>query len=216
VASVLLTGFDPFGGERSNPSGELATALNGQVIEGRRVEGAVLPCIFGEAVLELERRMVDVEPELVVCLGLAAGSCGIAIERVAINIEDTANPDNAGRTPVDRPIVEAGPVGYWSGLPIKTIVAELRRAGIPASVSDSAGTFVCNHVFYALMHRLSRTRGVRGGFVHIPLSSEQAVRRKRLEPSLPLSDLKRGVELIIVTALTHAESERIERGAAPT
>ena len=210
---VLLTGFPPFGGEVANPSEQIARALDGRVIEGRTVCSAVLPCVFGKAVDALRRELRRVDPCLVICTGQAGGRAGLAIERVAINVEDASIPDNAGARPIDRPVVPRGPAAYWSTLPIKAIVAALRREGLPAEVSQTAGTFVCNHVFYALMHTLRARRSVRGGFVHVPLLPEQAARAGGTQPSLPLAAMVRGVEVVIATALSTREDARLGGGA---
>src|SRR5688572_13370135 len=175
MKTVLLTGFEPFGGDALNPSGEIARRLDGAVIAGHHVQGAILPCVFGKSATALKGLMRRHRPSMVICLGLANGRSEITPERVAINVDDARIPDNAGRQPVDRAVVKGGPTAYWSTLPIKAIVAALRRNRIPASVSQTAGTFVCNHVFYALMHELARKRGaIRGGFIHIPGESTQA------------------------------------------
>ncbi|HVT74749.1 MAG TPA: pyroglutamyl-peptidase I [Lacunisphaera sp.] len=208
--AVLLTGFEPFGGDRVNPSAEIARRLHGTVIAGHRVTGAVLPCVFGAAIRELERNLAAVRPVLVVCVGQAGGRAGITPERVAINVDDARIPDNAGAQPVDRPVVRGGPAAYWSTLPVKAIVAALRREGIPAAVSQTAGTFVCNHVFYGLMHALHRQRRVRGGFTHVPFLPEQA---RRGEPSLPLATMTRGLEIAVAAALRRRHDVRAAGGA---
>jgi len=197
MKTILVTGFEPFGGEKINPSQEIARALDGREIAGRRVVGAVLPCVFGAANVELRRLVRRVRPELVICLGQAGGRAEITPERVAINVDDARAPDNAGAQPVDAAIAARGPAAYWSTLPIKAIVAALRREGIPAAVSQTAGTFVCNHVFYGLMQSLRRRRGVRGGFIHVPFLPEQTT----TQPSLPLATMTRAVEVAVETAL---------------
>jgi len=212
MKSVLLTGFEPFGGEKTNPSGEIARALDGRVLLGRRVTGAVLPCVFGAANVELRRLVRAVRPELVICLGQAGGRAEVTPERVAINVDDARIPDNAGAQPVDVRIVARGPAAYWSTLPIKAIVEALREHGIPAAVSQTAGTFVCNHVFYGLMHALRhgsgralrRRRGARGGFIHVPFLPEQT----KSDPSLPLATMQRAVELAIETSLKRRRDVR--------
>jgi len=169
MKTVLLTGFEPFGGEAANPSADIACALHGRTIADHQVVGTVLPCVFSKAGPELARLIKQYRPELIICLGLAAGRTCITPERVAINIADARIADNAGEQPMDQPVVRSGPVAYWSHLPTTAIVEALQARGIPAEVSHSAGTFVCNHVFYGLMHRLARGRsGARGGFIHVP------------------------------------------------
>jgi pyroglutamyl-peptidase len=153
--AILLTGFEPFGGERVNPSALAAQALDGKEVSGRRVVGRVLPCVFGKSLLMLRREMQRIKPELVICAGQGGGPAGFAVERVAVNIADAIMPDNAGQQPVDRPVVKDGPAAYQSTLPINAIMAALRDAGLKADVSSSAGTYVCNHVFYSLMRTLA-------------------------------------------------------------
>ncbi len=195
---VLLTGFEPFGGEKLNASAEVVRVLDGRRIGGCTVQGVMLPCVFGRAKAELVQAIRLVNPRLVICLGQAAGRGEVTPERVAINVDDARIPDNAGAQPVDLPVRKGGPAAYWTGLPIKAIVASLQRRGIPASVSQTAGTFVCNHVFYGLMQALRRRAGVRGGFIHLPVLPEQAM---GTQPSLPLETLVEAVSLAVATSL---------------
>jgi pyroglutamyl-peptidase len=210
MRTVLLTGFEPFGGASRNPSGELALAWHGREVAGARVIGSVLPCVFGEASRELEVLLQRHRPDVVLCLGVAAGRAAITPERVAINVDDARIPDNKGRRPVDRPVVRGGPVAYWSRLPVKAIVADLRARGVPAEVSQTAGTFLCNHVFYALMHAVRRRAGVRAGFVHVPAMSEAAASG---EASLPLAVLTDATGLMLATIL-RTRRDRRETGGA--
>lgn len=208
-AAVLLTGFEPFGGEAVNPSAEIARQLHGVVIARHRVRSALLPCVFGAAVTELRRQIRAVRPVLVVSVGQAGGRAEVTPERVALNIDDARIPDNAGRQPVDRPVVRGGPAAYWSTLPVKAIVGALRARGIPAAVSQTAGTFVCNHVFYALMHELRRSRTVRGGFIHVPFLPEQAGPG---QPSLPLARMTEAVAVAIEAGLRRRRDIRVAGG----
>jgi len=204
---VLVTGFEPFGGERLNPSAQIAQALDGRAVAGRTVRGAVLPCAFGDSRRALLRLIRAVDPALIVCTGQAGGRAHLTPERVAINCDDARIPDNRGAQPCDAPIVRGGPTAYWSTLPLKAIVAAMQARGLPASVSQTAGTYVCNHVFYALMHELARRPGAarggrrpRGGFIHVPWLPEQAAAHPG-DPSLPLAAMVEGIELAIGTAL---------------
>jgi pyroglutamyl-peptidase len=196
LPTVLLTGFEPFGGERVNASQEIVHALAGRVVAGHRVVGVVLPCVFRSAIVALKRSIRRSAPALVIALGEAAGRSEITPERIAINVDDARIPDNSGLQPIDRPVIRGGPAAYWSTLPIKTIVAALRARQIAASVSQTAGTFVCNHTFYGLMHALRRRPGLRGGFIHVPSLAGRA-RRKEAGPSL--ATMIRGIELAIQT-----------------
>ena len=208
---ILLTGFEPFGGDSLNPSEEIARALHGQVIARHRVVGALLPCVFGAAIKELKRHIRLHEPALVVCLGLAGGRAEITPERVAINVDDARIPDNAGQQPIDKSVVKSGPAAYFSTLPIKAIVQQLQKRGLPAAVSQTAGTFVCNHVFYGLMHELARHNpGVRGGFIHVPCLPEQT---KKGQPSLPFAKMTEGIARALETAATHRRDVRRIGGA---
>lgn len=189
---VLLTGFEPFDGAASNESWD-AVRRAAPLLRERGIDAIEreLPVEFGRAGDLLIEAIVELRPALVVATGLAAGRSGITPERVAINIQDARIPDNAGASPIDQPSVPGGPVGCFSTLPIKAMVQAARDAGVPASVSQSAGTFVCNDVFYRLQHHLasgeadagndeSAAPGVRGGFVHVPsadvVSAEEAAR----------------------------------------
>lgn len=207
---LLLTGFEPFGGETVNPAWEIARSLDSALIEGVRVRAWQLPCVFGAALRALDEALQAHAPVLVLALGQASGRCDLSVERVAINVDDARIPDNAGAQPVDEPVLPGAPAAYFSTLPIKAMVAGLRAAGYPASVSQSAGTFVCNHVFYGLQHRLAGT-AVRGGFMHIPLLPEQAARHPG-QPSLPLSTLVEGTRLALALALRTREDVREQGG----
>ncbi|MGM9486438.1 pyroglutamyl-peptidase I [Ideonella sp. YS5] len=200
--TFLLTGFEPFGGESINPSWEVARALEGERFGEAVVVASRLPCCFGDAAARLRQLLDELRPQWVLALGQAAGRADFSIERIAINIDDARIADNAGAQPVDVPVVEGGPAAFFATLPIKAMVAGLREAGLPASISQTAGTFVCNHVFYALMHAVQGRAGVRGGFMHLPLLPEQAVRQPGL-PSMPLSTMIDGVRLALRVAARH-------------
>jgi pyroglutamyl-peptidase len=200
---ILLTGFEPFDKDSVNPSWEVARALNGELIADGVVHSVQLPCVFGAAMAALDEALARLQPTLIISLGLAGGRTEITPERVAINIDDARIPDNAGHQPVDQSVVRDAPAAYFSTLPIKAMVRHLRDAGIPAAVSNTAGTFVCNHVFYALMHRLSRRAGpgVRGGFIHIPALPQQAARQPGMA-SMSLETQIQGIRTAIHTAMT--------------
>jgi len=198
--TILLTGFEPFDGEAINPSWELARALDGQSIGDARIVARRLPCVFGEALAALRQGLDATRPGLVLALGQAGGRSELSIERVAINVDDARIADNAGAQPVDEPVVAGAPAAYFSTLPIKAMVAGLRAAGYPAGVSQTAGTFVCNHVFYGLQHALQGSP-VRSGFMHIPYLPEQAARLPHSPPSMSLSAMVDGVKLALALAL---------------
>lgn len=207
--SVLVTGFDPFGGSAVNPSWDAIHALDGRMVGGHRIIGAELPTVFGASLQRLEALMDQHQPRLVICTGQAGGRGAISLERVAINVNDARIPDNAGAKPIDVPIVPDGPAAYFATLPIKAMLQALLDAGVRAEVSQTAGTFVCNQTFYGLMHLLARPRwqGVRGGLIHVPWLPEQG------QPSMLLKDIVRGLELAIACALSTRDDIRKEAGA---
>lgn len=209
--TVLLTGFDAFGGESVNPSWEAVARLDGAHIARHTVVTAQLPTVFGDALDCLARHLEQHRPRLVVCVGQAAGRPALSLERAALNVDDARIPDNAGEQPVDEPIAPGGPAAYFTTLPIKACLAALHAAGIPAVVSNSAGTFVCNHVFYGLMHMLSGHAGVSGGFVHIPYAPEQAVAKKDA-PSMALDVVVAGLRVIVETSLKVHEDIKLAAG----
>ncbi|MDN4588373.1 pyroglutamyl-peptidase I [Xenophilus aerolatus] len=202
---ILLTGFEPFDRDTVNPSWEVARALDGWACEGATVQALQMPCVFGDALAALDAALAaGPAPVLAVGLGLAGGRTEVTPERVAINVDDARIPDNAGRQPVDAAVEARGPAAYFSTLPIKAIVHALRQAGLPASVSNTAGTFVCNHAFYGLMHRLATRPALartRGGFVHLPALPEQAARVPGM-PSLALATQVEALRVLLRTALT--------------
>jgi pyroglutamyl-peptidase len=202
MKKMLLTGFEPFDGQAINPSEELAREISGAKIARHEVVGALLPCVFGAALKELKHQIKLHNPAFVICLGQAGGRAEITPERVAINVDDARIADNAGQQPVDKPVVKDGPAAYFSTLPIKAIVQELRKREIPAAVSQTAGTFVCNHVFYGLMHELALHRPeVRGGFIHVPFTPEQTTDK-------PCLSFEKMTEAIRVAIAATAEYRR--------
>ncbi|SCX74658.1 pyroglutamyl-peptidase I [Variovorax sp. EL159] len=201
-AHVLLTGFDPFEQEAVNPSWEAVRALDGWKVGRAVVHARQVPCVFGDAIDTLLRAMDELKPRLVLCIGQAGGRAEVGVERIAINIDDGRVADNAGRQPIDVPVVPGAPAAYFSTLPIKAIVRDLRAAGVPASVSNTAGTFVCNHIFYGLMHRIAThpVAGLRGGFIHIPYLPDQAARFPGA-PSMSLDTMVHALRIAVTTAL---------------
>jgi pyroglutamyl-peptidase len=208
---ILVTGFDAFGEDRDggdNPSVRAALALHGQSVDEHPIEAVCLPTQFAASrrdLLELLHRPWA----MVLCVGQAGGRAAIGLERVAININDARIPDNAGQQPIDEPVVAGGPPAYFSTLPLKACVQALIAAGLAAEVSNTAGTFVCNHVFYSLMHALADQPGgprVPAGFVHLPWLPEQG------KPSLPLADMTQALRLIAHTTLRTPTDLRLPGG----
>lgn len=200
MAGVLITGFEPFGGEAVNPSWEVVRQLDGVTLAGERVVALQLPCVFGEALSVLNAALEAQQPRLTIAVGQAGGRVDITVERVAINVDDARIPDNKGQQPIDEPIVAGGPAAYFSSLPVKAIVAALREQGIPASVSQTAGTFVCNHVMYGLLDTLQDKAGTKGGFIHIPYLPEQAATHPG-EASMAVGTVRAALETAIAVSL---------------
>ena len=196
--------------EAVNPSWEAAQALHGKQVAGHRVIAARLPTAFDASLDALRALLAQHRPALVVCTGQAGGRPALSLERVAINVNDARIADNARSQPVDTPVIAGGPAGYFSSLPIKAMLAALERAGIRAEVSQTAGTFVCNHVFYGLMHQLAtdpELAGVRGGLVHVPWLPQQG------QPSMALQDIVQGLEVALHCALITGTDIRRQAGA---
>ena len=210
VKTVLLTGFDPFNGATINPSWEAVRALDGWSGPGFAVVARQLPCVFGTALDVLRESIAGVKPDIVIAVGQAGGRSEMSLERVAINVDDASIRDNAGNQPVDTPIAADGPAAYFTTLPVKAIVKALRLRGFPSGVSQTAGTFVCNHVFYGLMHDLAtRTelQHTRGGLIHLPWVPAQG------QPSMRLDETVEGLKVAIECALATVTDIRLEAGA---
>ena len=208
--AILLTGFDPFGGSAHNPSWLIAQALHGQRIAGHQVVAAQLPTVFGQSLQRLQSLLQVHQPSITLCLGLAAGRAALSIERIGININDARIPDNCGAQPIDTPVQADGPAAYFANLPIKAMLRGVQRAGVPCEVSQTAGTFVCNHVLYGLMHLLAQGAaqvGARGGFVHVPWLSGQG------EPHLPLRNMVRGIHAALWAAVLAPQDIALQAGA---
>jgi len=211
MARVLMTGFAPFGGEPVNPSWQAVSLLATRRDDIAAVE---LPCEFAASLPALRRALEEHRPSLVVCTGQAGGRTDVTPERVAINLIDARIPDNAGAQPVDTPVVPDGPAAYFTTLPVKACVAAIRAAGVPASVSHTAGTYVCNQVFYGLMHLLATEfPGVRGGFVHVPYSPEQVAAAGKPAPSLGVDRIADALEALADTASKVTEDLPVSGGA---
>ncbi|MGE5096178.1 MAG: pyroglutamyl-peptidase I [Betaproteobacteria bacterium] len=197
---MLVTGFDPFGGESVNPSWEICNRLP-RVIGGRRVETCRVPCEFRRAIEVVAEAIERYRPSVVICLGQAGGRTHVCVERVAINVNDARIEDNSGESPIDEPIAVNGPAAYFSTLPIKAMAVAMRAAGAPSEVSNTAGTFVCNHLMYGVLHYLAGSGSpARAGFIHVPYAEEQVLEKKG-QPSMAIATMARGVEAAIAVAV---------------
>ena len=202
MKKLLITGFQPFDGESVNPALEVAKGLQGKTINGYEVIAREIPVVRFEALKAVQAAIEELQPNAVITIGQAGGRPDITVERVGINIDDFRIPDNKGNQPIDEPVVTGGPVAYWATLPIKKMVANVKAQGIPASVSNSAGTYVCNHLLYGLLHYLT-TQGktaIPAGFIHIPYLPEQMAVRSGKDAqiaTMSLDTLLKGFEAMI-------------------
>ena len=209
---IVITGFDPFGGEKINPAWEAVKSLPDKIgdIEVVKVQ---VPTVFKKSAKKLFETIDREKPDAVVCVGQAGGRFDITVERVGINIEDGRIPDNEGYQPIDTAIFEDGENAYFATLPIKAMVDEMKKENVPASVSNSAGTYVCNHLMYSLLYYLDKKglKNVRGGFIHVPFIPEQVVDKKNM-PSMELSRITRGLEIALKAIAEHRVDKIIAGG----
>lgn len=213
VRTALLTGFDPFGGEARNPSWDAVRRLRGARIGGHVVAVQRIPTEFARCGAVLARAIARHRPALVLCTGLAAGRAAISLERVAINCIDARIADNAGLRPIDVPVLPGAPAAYFAALPLKAMLAALRERGIPAAVSNTAGTFVCNALAFQLAHGIAtRWPGLRGGFIHLPSTPAQAAGDPG-RPSMALEILVEALRVALAAAIAHPLDVRLGAGA---
>lgn len=209
---ILLTGFEPFGGEAINSSW-LAARHAAELLreQGREAVAVEVPCVFGRSVEAVEDAIDRYRPEIVMCVGQAGGREKISVERIAINVDDARIPDNAGCQPIDEPVAADGPTAYFSTLPIKACREAVAALGIPAEVSQTAGTYVCNHIFYGLMHHLAPRADIRGGFIHVPCSTERG--EANGFPGLAVDSMAAALVAIATTTAGTATDARVMAGA---
>ena len=207
---IIVTGFDPFGGETINPSIECVKAL--PEIEGVELIRLELPTVFKESAKSLNEVINEVKPDAVLSVGQAGGRPGITMERIAINVDDARIPDNISQQPIDEAIQLDGEAAYFTTLPIKRIVKAIREAGISAEVSNSAGTFVCNHIMYQSLFAATKAdKPFKAGFMHIPFIPEQTTDK----PSLPLEESAKALQIAIETIRDYINDEdiKVQEGA---
>ncbi len=210
--TVLVTGFDPFDGERLNPSWMICERLAGKEIAGARIEALKVPCEFRRSIEVVAAAIRKHRPAVVLCLGQAGGRAHLSVERVAINVDDARIADNTGARPVDEPIAANGPPACFATVPIKAMAAAMRAANVPAQVSNSAGTYVCNHVMYGVLHFIAASGlPARAGFIHVPYAEEQVLDKPAM-PALSIATMARGVEAAIAAALARTADVRISEG----
>ena len=194
---LLLTAFDPFGGEKINPALEAVKRVQDKIGDLEIVKLEV-PTVFYKSIDTVANAIEKEHPDVVLCIGQAGGRFDLTPERVAININDARIPDNEGNQPLDGPVFADGETAYFATLPIKAMAEEIRKAGVPASVSNTAGTYVCNHLMYGVLYTLAnKYPDVRGGFMHVPFITSQVINRKPIAPSLSLEQIVTGIEAAV-------------------
>ncbi len=205
---ILVTGFDPFGGEKINPALETIKRLPDTIL-GAQIIKLEIPTVVGKSLAKITEAVEKENPDAVLSIGQAGGRSEITVERVGINIDDCRIPDNEGNQPIDEPVVKGGPAAYFVTVPIKAIVENIKAHNIPASISNTAGTFICNHVCYGVAHlaaqRTAAGKPMKSGFIHIPFLPEQVIGKPALTPSMSLET--------IVSGITHALEAIVEHGS---
>lgn len=201
---ILVTGFDPFGGEKINPAIESVKRLPDKILDAEIIK-LEIPTVIGKSVDKIREKIKEVEPDVVLSIGQAGGRPDITVERVGINCDDCRIKDNEGNQPIDEKVVEDGPAAYFATIPIKAMVEHIKEGNIPASVSNTAGTFICNHVLYGVCHiKATEYPNMRTGFIHIPFLPEQVTDKKNM-PSMALETIVKGLELAIEAIITNEE-----------
>lgn len=208
---ILVTGFDPFGGENINPSIEAVKKLP-DTIAGAEIIKLEVPTVIGKSIEKIKEKLEKVHPDAVLSIGQAGGRTDIGVERIGINCDDCKIKDNEGNQPIDEKIIKDGPAAYFSTLPIKAMVKNIKAGGVPASVSNTAGTFICNHVLYGVLHlQASKYKEMRAGFIHIPFLPEQVVEKKNM-PSMTLESIVKGLTLAIEAIVNNDTDIKITGG----
>lgn len=209
---VLVTGFDPFGGEKINPAIESVKKLPDE-IAGAQIIKLEIPTVCHHSLKIIDEAIKKHDPDVVLSIGQAGGRSDITVERIGINIDDCRIPDNAGQQIIDEPVFKDGPAAYFVNIPIKAMVAKIQEHGIPASVSNSAGTFVCNHVTYGVRHIIeTKYPGKRSGFIHIPFLPQQVITKKNM-PSMSLEMIVEGLIASIEAIIETKDDLKVTGGA---
>lgn len=213
MRKILLTGFEPFGGEKINPSWEAVSRLDGEFFGDFHVHSRQLPCTFSGSCIILQQFIEEIQPEIILCIGQAGGRSEISLERVAINLIDARIPDNQGSQPLNSKIIAAAPDGYLCNLPLKALSQKIRNAGIPAGISYTAGTFVCNQVFFFTLDYIARNNpALKGGFIHIPYLPQQVADLNTNQPSMDLATVVAGLKLLIAGVISTEEDDNLIAG----
>ena len=202
---ILITGFDPFGGEKTNPAIESVKRID-ENIEGAEIYKLEIPTVFHKAADMIEEKIKEIKPDVILSVGQAGGRYDLTVERVAINQDDARIPDNEENQPIDVKIREDGKNAYFATIPIKAMVEEIKKDNIPASVSNTAGTFVCNHVMYQDLYLAEKYGNIKAGFIHVPFLPEQVLDKKDTA-SMSLDDIVKGLNAAVRAIVKYADKE---------
>ncbi|MBE6878603.1 MAG: pyroglutamyl-peptidase I [Ruminococcaceae bacterium] len=202
---ILVTGFDPFDKEKINPAYEAVKLLPDKINSAEIIKKEI-PTVFGKGACEMEKAIEQHNPDYVICVGQAGGRSSISVEKVAINFIDARIPDNEGNQPVNTSIIPDGATAFFSSLPIRAMVENVREHGIPANISYSAGTFVCNEIMYRLLHLIdSKYHHIKGGFIHVPYTTSQAAAKPDGTASMDEKTIAKGLEYAILAIVQNKE-----------
>ena len=210
MKKLLLTAFTPFDGEKINPALE-AVKLVKDRIGNLLIVKLEVPTVFGKSIDTVREAIEREKPDFVLSIGQAGGRAEITPERVAINLNDARIPDNEGNQPIDEPVFPDGENAYFSTLPVKAMVEAIRKEGLPSSLSNSAGTYVCNHLMYGILYYLDKRPGMKAGFIHVPYIPEQTKNKKEM-PALELSEIVRGLEAAITAIAINGTDKKLAYG----
>ena len=212
---ILVTGFDPFGGEKINPALETIKRLPDTIL-GTQIIKLEIPTVVGKSLAKIKEAVEKENPDVVLSIGQAGGRSEITVERIGINIDDCRIPDNEGNQPIDEPVVKGGPAAYFVTVPIKAIVENIKAHNIPASISNTAGTFICNHVCYGVAHlaaqRTAAGKPMKSGFIHIPFLPEQVIGKPALTPSMSLETIVSGITHALEAIVKHGSDIKVSGG----
>ena len=209
---ILVTGFDPFGGEPINPAYE-AVKLLPKNIKGAEIITTEIPTIFSKGAEEVEKAIIEHSPDAVVCIGQAGGRSCISIEKVAINLREASISDNSGNKIVDEKIKDDGENAYFSTLPVKSMVQNVRKNGIPSNISYTAGTYVCNDVMYTLLYMINKKyHNIKGGFIHVPYATQQVVDKPNNLASMPIETIAKGLEYALEAIVANQSDIAVAMG----
>lgn len=211
---ILLTGFDAFGDEKINPASLVLEKIP-KIIGDAKIHKLIIPTVFGKSASLVEEKIEEIRPDIIISLGQAGGRSHITIERVAINIDDASIDDNEGNRPIDRIIREDGEPAYFATIPIKAIIKKLQKSSIPASISNTAGTYVCNHVMYQDLYLANKYKNIRAGFIHLPFLPDQVVDKNGMA-SMDLQTMVAAIKLAIETSIDFDGKEDIKIGLGRT